>query len=210
MMQVKLITTIALTAMVAMVPTAQAVIVNVVSPATAVWTSTISSQLVNVDYQVDFDSDSALYYYQYQVGVPVPDDPILSFEVDAGADTLAAVAPALVYDILAPDNIVSGSPSSSSAGPLNVEWTLSSPIDFGSESVVLAYTSPYAPTWGNGSATADANGPWSSQNPGSGLVPVPQPVPQPVPEPTTMIAGTLLLLPFGASALRIFRRNREG
>jgi hypothetical protein len=32
--------------------------------------------------------------------------------------------------------------------------------------------------------------------------------PVPVPEPTTMIAGALLLLPFGASTLRILRRNR--
>jgi hypothetical protein len=31
----------------------------------------------------------------------------------------------------------------------------------------------------------------------------------PVPEPTTMIAGALLLLPFGASTLRILRRNRK-
>lgn len=30
----------------------------------------------------------------------------------------------------------------------------------------------------------------------------------PVPEPTTMIAGALLLLPFGASALRSLRKNR--
>ena len=30
----------------------------------------------------------------------------------------------------------------------------------------------------------------------------------PVPEPTTMVAGALLLLPFGASTLRILRRNR--
>jgi hypothetical protein len=29
----------------------------------------------------------------------------------------------------------------------------------------------------------------------------------PVPEPTTMIAGALLLLPFGASTLRILRRR---
>ncbi len=29
----------------------------------------------------------------------------------------------------------------------------------------------------------------------------------PVPEPTTMIAGLLLLLPFGASALRVLRKN---
>jgi hypothetical protein len=32
--------------------------------------------------------------------------------------------------------------------------------------------------------------------------------PTPVPEPTTMLAGALLLLPFGASTLRILRRNR--
>jgi hypothetical protein len=30
----------------------------------------------------------------------------------------------------------------------------------------------------------------------------------PVPEPTTIIAGALLLLPFGASTLRVFRKNR--
>jgi hypothetical protein len=30
----------------------------------------------------------------------------------------------------------------------------------------------------------------------------------PVPEPTTLIAGALLLLPFGASALRMVRKNR--
>jgi hypothetical protein len=31
--------------------------------------------------------------------------------------------------------------------------------------------------------------------------------PTPVPEPTTMIAGALLLLPFGASTLRVLRRR---
>jgi hypothetical protein len=30
----------------------------------------------------------------------------------------------------------------------------------------------------------------------------------PVPEPTTMIAGALLLLPFGASTLRVLRKHR--
>jgi hypothetical protein len=29
-----------------------------------------------------------------------------------------------------------------------------------------------------------------------------------VPEPTTMLAGALLLLPFGANTLRILRKNR--
>jgi hypothetical protein len=32
----------------------------------------------------------------------------------------------------------------------------------------------------------------------------------PVPEPTTIISGALLLLPFGASTLRILRKNRAG
>jgi hypothetical protein len=32
---------------------------------------------------------------------------------------------------------------------------------------------------------------------------------QVVPEPTTMLAGAMLLLPFGVSALRIVRRNRK-
>jgi hypothetical protein len=31
-----------------------------------------------------------------------------------------------------------------------------------------------------------------------------------VPEPTTVLAGALLLLPLGASTLRILRRNRIG
>jgi hypothetical protein len=32
---------------------------------------------------------------------------------------------------------------------------------------------------------------------------------QTVPEPTTMVAGALLLLPFGASTLRMLRKNRK-
>ncbi|MHC1765375.1 MAG: hypothetical protein AB9869_13915 [Verrucomicrobiia bacterium] len=36
----------------------------------------------------------------------------------------------------------------------------------------------------------------------------PQPIPVPVPEPTTILAGALLLLPFGVSAFRVLRRNK--
>jgi len=31
----------------------------------------------------------------------------------------------------------------------------------------------------------------------------------PVPEPSTLVAGALLLLPFGASTLRILRKSRK-
>jgi hypothetical protein len=41
-----------------------------------------------------------------------------------------------------------------------------------------------------------------------GMVPLVDP-PAPVPEPATMLAGALLLLPFGASTFRIIRRNRK-
>ena len=196
--------------MAAIVPAAQADINIVWAPGTATWTSMNSGTVVEVDYQVDYDTVSRLYYYQYQVGLLPVDDPIKSFEVDAGANTLAVIVPALVNDILPPDNIAGGQPESSSAGLQNVQWTFSQPIDFGEESVVVAFTSPYAPTWGNGSASPDGdsnNGPWSSQNnPENGLVPVPEP--PSVPEPTTMISGALLLLPFGISILGALRKSR--
>lgn len=50
----------------------------------------------------------------------------------------------------------------------------------------------------------DGNNPWVQPNQDM----MAQFVVTPVPEPTTMIAGVLLLLPFGASMLRILRKNR--
>src|ERR1039458_4069384 len=44
--------------------------------------------------------------------------------------------------------------------------------------------------------------------PSSGSVDINSITVSPVPEPTTMIAGALLLLPFGASTIRKFRKNR--
>ena len=40
------------------------------------------------------------------------------------------------------------------------------------------------------------------------LAPDETPILEAVPEPTTMIAGALLLLPFGASVLRILRKKK--
>jgi hypothetical protein len=45
--------------------------------------------------------------------------------------------------------------------------------------------------------------------PSSGSVDINSITVSPVPEPTTMIAGALLLLPFGASTLRMLRKNRK-
>jgi len=51
------------------------------------------------------------------------------------------------------------------------------------------------------------NPPWSTFNPTS-LIVVGTATVSAVPEPTTIISGVLMLLPFGASTLRILRRNR--
>ena len=53
-------------------------------------------------------------------------------------------------------------------------------------------------------AAYNGSGGWSfTRFDGSSIAPVPTAVP----EPTTMIAGALLLLPFGASTLRMLRRR---
>lgn len=173
----------------------------VVLEGSSVWTSTHSGQTINVDYEVDHIG--ALYYYNYQVEVPAGGEIIQSIEVDAKATTFATVSVGSVADIPhGPSLAVGVTPNIGVAGSLNVNWLFLSAVHAGTESQVIAYTSPLPPIFGNGSALDDGAGPWSSQNPGSQLVPVP------VPEPTTMIAGALLLLPFGASTLRIVRKNR--
>ena len=69
-------------------------------------------------------------------------------------------------------------------------------------SVTLSFTSLRG--WKLGAAGAnDSNppAPWSTQHAGGVQVAVP------VPEPTTMLAGALLLVPFGASTLRVLRKR---
>jgi hypothetical protein len=72
--------------------------------------------------------------------------------------------------------------------------------------------------WGNGDGTytlygwTPARGYCPTATGAATLTPV-QEIPltsvEPVPEPTTMLAGAMLLLPFGVSTLRIVRRNRK-
>jgi len=64
----------------------------------------------------------------------------------------------------------------------------------------------------NGILDPTSVGPWSATDNGSWDKPSDvnvQVFGTPVPEPTTMIAGALLLLPFGASTLRILRRSKR-
>ena len=64
----------------------------------------------------------------------------------------------------------------------------------------IGFYSTYGPTWDT-AAVVDGHGiSWAS----------PQNVPSPaaVPEPSTVVAGALLLLPFGVSTMRILRKNK--
>jgi len=67
----------------------------------------------------------------------------------------------------------------------------------GSVDLTFQFSSPESLTYLSGLATPMDSGSYS------GSIAA-------VPEPTTVIAGALLLLPFGASTLRILRRNRIG
>jgi len=199
MIRKKLIAIFAVTAMVAMVHTAQAALVI---NGTATWTSVSSLQTVQVDYEVDLIG--ALYTYNYQIRPTGGTSLIEAFEVDVST-ALAGVALAAptTADIFVTGTGISGSPTVGTLNIANVNWSISGGVLAGLESAVVAFSSPLPFIWGTGSAIDGVNGPWSATYPGATLVPVPA-----VPEPTTMIAGALLLLPFGASTLRILRKRQ--
>jgi len=65
----------------------------------------------------------------------------------------------------------------------------------------VSFTSDYGPTLGIASGN-DGSVSWNSSNPGGELVAVP------VPEASTVMAGALMLLPFGIGAIRSLRKER--
>ncbi|HUZ07346.1 MAG TPA: hypothetical protein VMV89_07640, partial [Candidatus Paceibacterota bacterium] len=67
---------------------------------------------------------------------------------------------------------------------------------------LVGYTSLFGPTGGTGSINdGSAPAPWSDNGGGS-------PIPVPVPEASTVMAGALMLLPFGIGAIRSLRKER--
>ena len=78
---------------------------------------------------------------------------------------------------------------------IGFNWDVTLPIAPGSFGEVFVRTSQQQFTIANGSTI----------NSGTDTQPT-----YAVPEPTTMIAGAMLLLPFGASTLRMLRKNRHG
>jgi hypothetical protein len=80
-------------------------------------------------------------------------------------------------------------------------WT-----DYENGNVQAAYEMFYGDTL---TGQSDAGSGWTYNILDNAQAPSLTPVPEtPVPEPTTMVAGVMLLLPFGASTLRILRKSR--
>jgi hypothetical protein len=157
------------------------------------------SSTIPVSYDVIFDSSTSLYTYLYSF-TPIPGDNIGQFTINAK----------YVNSVLTVGTAISGAPytltgaitdSGTSIG--NVSWVWS---PYTATEQFVGFTSLYGPTAGAGSLNDDTTGPWGD-NPGSSGTPII--VPTAVPEASTILSGAMLLLPFGISAMRSLRKDRN-
>ena len=184
-------------------------------PGTAAMTSSADSGAtqISVDYEVLQDTSTLTYYYLYQITPSANSSGVEDFAVSMNTvfSSPVVLSSSFISGTLHVTDIVAGGTTDTnwlpggSSSALNVNWNNSlfphQILMPGDQSIVLGFSSLIQPTWGNGQAQDSVPpSPWSTFAAGT-LIPVP------VPEPTTMIAGALLLLPFGASTLRIVRRR---
>jgi len=156
------------------------------------WMSVTPGPSIIVDYQLT-GPVAGVYTYEYKIfntslgsifGVTIDDG------VPAGAVTVSSPAG------------VTGAAATGS-----VTWLFATPaggldpLPPDHTSGILKLTTTDKPGSFGGSVFDESSGPWIPATPGQDVL-------APVPEPTTLIAGALLLLPFGASTLRILRKSR--
>ena len=181
---------------------AQATLTSVES-GTASFTAEFSGTpaTMSVGYDVVFDSTSSLFTYLYSF-TPANNHPITDFTINA--DYVNSVLPSLFS--------ISGDPLGASGITLTATTQggiVAAPglLSFGSPSAyphtqLVGYTSFFGPTAGSGSLIdGRAPSPWSDNSSGT-------PIPVPVPEASTIMAGALMLLPFGIGAIRSLRKER--
>ena len=177
---------------------AQASLTTVAS-GTATFNS-LSSGSMSVSYDVVYNSYGAgMYTYLYSF-TPLQGGPIGQFVVNAN----------YVSSVLATSSTFAGSPYTltgaiTSGGIYNsgdhtVTWTYDPHT---TTTQLIGFTSLLAPGTGSGTLNDNTSGPWSDNGTGS-----PIPVPVPVPEASTVMAGALMLLPFGIGAIRSLRKER--
>lgn len=158
-----------------------------------------ATSTIPVTYDVVFDSSTSLYTYLY-IFTPIPGHNIGQFTVNAQ----------YVTSVLTAGTAISGSPYSltgtitdggTSIGNVSWDWS-----PYTATEQFVGFTSLYGPGDGAGSLNDDSTGPWGD-NPGSTGTPII--VPTAVPEASTILSGALMLLPFGFSAMRSLRKERN-
>ncbi len=172
-----------------------------------------SPLVVNYDVFFNVNSSDYTYIFSFTAFAPYPINP---FTVGASyvsdvygyGDSLAA------YGNLGSGfgTTVTGNYDANSSYPGLIVWDL--PVTYGNHQPygpgnpqpmeTVAYTSNFGPTAGLASAIGGALS-WETVGIGGSPVPVPS---APVPEASTVMAGALMLLPFGIGAIRSLRKER--
>lgn len=148
------------------------------------WASATPGAPITIDYMVT--ESAGTYTYEYKVD-NTSAGTIFGFEVTGSPGAGATIS--------SPPNVTG---TLSGGGAI---WFFPKGLNAGQTSGILDIETKLAPGFNPGQAFDETAGPWA---PSSGA----NYVPTPVPEPGTMVAGALLLLPFGASTLRIVRKHR--
>jgi hypothetical protein len=167
---------------------------------------------IAVNYDVILDTSDSVYTYLYSF-TAYPNDVITTFNVNVNSSYLLSVlAYGTSLSYYGPPAGFGATVTGSDVGPFGftitpttTSWSFDPTIEPILETV--AFTSLYGPSNGTASLIDDGNGPWGD-NPGSPSGATPIPVPSPVPEASTVMAGALMLLPFGIGAIRSLRRER--
>jgi hypothetical protein len=202
----------------ALCQTANASLLNIAGSSTLGNSAGVPIPMENliVDWRV-VENASLVYTYSYTVYNPIGDvllPTIVPPSLGGGIESVDGFSVAFnttVPGLFLPGTYTGGflTGNEGNDGNAGLFWSFA-PVPAGSKSPILSFQSDYGPTVGNANAQdADPPSPWASTSPGGTTVPVPSLTPMPgLPEPTTLISGALLLLPFGASSLRILRKNR--
>ena len=122
--------------------------------------------------------------------------PITQFTVDASYVTSVLTGSLAAYGAY---RTVTGTYNAGGSDSSSIEWNISSTGQPKLETV--AYQSDARPTLWEGSANYHTLGSWNDAGQGT-LIAVP------VPEASTVMAGALMLLPFGIGAIRSIRKDR--
>ncbi len=153
--------------------------------------SPVPNSTLSITYEVTLSG--GLYTYSYILSSPTA-DPMLSFTLGSKASPADTLTVALL-------NLGQTDPALDGVTPTSIVfgWDFNS----GVSSDTVSYTSVNGPAL-NTFTLNDDDVVWTSPS----LIPSPTPAATPVPEAPTVLAGAMMLLPFGIGAYRAMRKER--